>query len=160
MISDYLPLSSWLGSGLAWFILGAVLLIIELATSGFLALFFAIGAWITAILLWIGLIGGNWLTLAVFLVSSVTALFLLRRRLRAVVGGSMGLDTDTEAKLDEFAGKIATVVESINAARNTGKVEFRGTQWLARADRTIERGSTVRIVARDNLTLTVKSIEG
>ena len=159
MIPEFLASSSLFGSGLAWFILGVVLLVIELIASGFLAVFFALGAWITAILLWIGVIDGNWLALAIFLITSVLSLFLLRRRLRAVIGGRMGQDKDTEAGLDDFAGKIATVVEEIDPAHNTGKVEFRGTHWSARAKVPVRSGATVRIITRDNLTLNVAPIE-
>ena len=43
-------------SVLIWFLLGMVLLIAELAMPGIVLLFFGIGAWVTALLLWLGVI--------------------------------------------------------------------------------------------------------
>ena len=152
-------LSNFLESGLFWFILGVVLLLIELATPGFLAIFFAAGAWITAILLWIGVLSGSWLPLAVFLVISVSSLLLLRSRLQPIMRKKLGSDSDTELALDEFTGKTAMVVEPIETLKNTGKVEFKGTVWDARAASRIETGTAVTIVSRDNLILTVQPIK-
>jgi inner membrane protein len=154
-----LTLSKITESGLAWFILGVVLLLIELSAPGFLAIFFAAGAWITAILLWLGIVHGAWVPLAVFLVTSVMSLVLLRRRLKAVVGSRVRADANTDVVLDEFVGKVCMVVEPIDPQRHSGKVEFRGTTWNARSDQSIVSGVPVKIVSRDNLILIVKQIE-
>ncbi|MBI5060274.1 NfeD family protein [candidate division KSB1 bacterium] len=151
---------SLLQSGLAWFLLGAVLLIIELTMPGILAIFFAAGAWITAILLWTGMIGGTSVPIAVFLVVSVVSLIFLRKRLAAVVGRSIGSDQDSERALDDVIGKSAMVVESVDTSAHTGQVEFRGTNWSATAGERIEAGSVVEIVARHNLTLKVRPLGG
>jgi inner membrane protein len=149
----------WLNGATLWFILGVFLLVIELTVSGVLAVFFAAGAWVAAILLWLGVIESFWLQLAVFLVVSLASMLFLRRRLKAVLLGKAGPNADTEAALDDIAGKLATVVEPINATLNTGKVEFRGTHWIARCTSSVEKGRVVRIASRDNLTLTVEPTE-
>jgi membrane protein implicated in regulation of membrane protease activity len=64
-----------------------------------------------------------------------------------------------DAALDDFAGNLATVIEAVEPGKNTGKVEFRGTHWAARSERSIAEGTVVKIVARDNLTLSVQPNE-
>jgi len=151
-------LPEWLSPAAAWFILGVILLVFELAIGGFLAIFFAAGAWLTGLLLWIGLFDGVWPSLAVFLIGSVVALLLLRRRMKPVAGVPVDPALDTDRKLDDFAGRRATVVETIDVAGNTGKVEFRGSHWNAVAKERIEVGSVVEIISRDNITLKVKPL--
>jgi membrane protein implicated in regulation of membrane protease activity len=142
-------------SAITWFIFGVILLIVEAMHYGVLAVFFAFGAWITALLLWLHLIGSTPLQLAVFLVVSLAALFLLRQKLRMWLTGLRHPAGD-DAALDDFAGNLALVVEAVNPARNAGKVEFRGTQWSARAAAEIPKGAIVKIVRRENLTLLVQ----
>lgn len=141
-----------------WFILGVVLLVVEATTTGVLAVFFALGAWVTAILMWLGIIEATWIQLAVFLVVSLLSLLMLRRRLKTWMTG-LRHPAGEDAALDDFAGNLATVTEPIDPGKNSGKVEFRGTQWPARADSTIAAGKVVTIVARDNLTLSVQPHE-
>ncbi|MFN6951786.1 MAG: NfeD family protein [Albidovulum sp.] len=63
-----------------WMIAGAVLAILEILVSGFVLLGFAIGAALTGLLLWIGILGGSLATLIlVFAVASLIAWIVLRR---------------------------------------------------------------------------------
>jgi membrane protein implicated in regulation of membrane protease activity len=39
-----------------------------------------------------------------------------------------------------------------------GRVDFRGTEWTARARAPVSAGTTVRILAKDNLTLRVEPV--
>ena len=146
------------GTAATWFILGVILLVVEAMHTGVLAVFFALGAWITAILMWLGVIESTWAQLAVFLMVSVVSLFLLRSELRKWLTG-LRHPAGADAALDDFAGNLATVTEDIEPGKNTGKVEFRGTHWAARAQQPIAQGTVVKIVARDNLTLSVQPNE-
>jgi len=150
------PLDSFISPGTLWFALGVVLLVVEGMSGGVLAVFFALGAWVTAIPLLLGVEEPFGLQLAVFLFVSLLSLVLLRHRFKTMLTGLRTSAGSTDLALDDFAGGLATVVEPIDPARNTGKVEYRGTQWTARASAFISGGETVRIVARNNLTLTVK----
>lgn len=63
-----------------WMIAGAVLAILEILVSGFILLGFAIGAALTGLLLWLGVLGGSLATLIlVFAVASLLAWLALRR---------------------------------------------------------------------------------
>jgi len=143
------------GSATMWFILGVLLLVVEAMHTGILAVFFALGAWVTAILMWLGIVESTSAQLAVFLIVSIVSLLLLRSELRKWMTGLRHPAGD-DAALDDFAGKLASVIEDIDPATNTGKVEFRGTHWAARADYPIAKGKVVKIIARDNLTLSVQ----
>ncbi len=62
-----------------WMVAGAVLAILEVLIPGFILLGFAIGAGITGVLLWLGVLGGSLaLLLLVFGVSSLIAWLALR----------------------------------------------------------------------------------
>ena len=146
------------GTATMWFILGVILLIVEAMHTGVLAVFFALGAWVTATLMWLGAIESTPAQLAVFLIVSVVSLLLLRSELRKWLTG-LRHSAGEDAALDDFAGNLATVIEAVEPGKNTGKVEFRGTHWTARSERSIAKGTTVKIVARDNLTLSVQPNE-
>lgn len=63
-----------------WMVAGAVLAILEVAIPGFILLGFAIGAALTGLLLWFGVLGGSFATLIlVFAVGSLLAWLGLRR---------------------------------------------------------------------------------
>ncbi len=56
---------------------------------------------------------------------------------------------------DENVGKEATVETRI-APHTPGKIELNGTLWKAVSEHTIEANATVTVIAKDNLTFTVK----
>lgn len=63
-----------------WMIAGAVLAMLEVLVSGFVLLGFAIGAAVTGLLLWLGLLGGALAKLLfVFALASLAAWLVLRR---------------------------------------------------------------------------------
>lgn len=63
-----------------WMIAGAVLAILEVAVPGFILLGFAVGAALTGLLLWLGLLGESLaMLLLVFAISSLVAWLALRR---------------------------------------------------------------------------------
>lgn len=63
-----------------WMVAGAVLAILEVAIPGFILLGFAIGAALTGLLLWFGVLGGSFATLIlVFSIGSLVAWLGLRR---------------------------------------------------------------------------------
>ncbi|WP_347311523.1 NfeD family protein [Defluviimonas sp. SAOS-178_SWC] len=63
-----------------WMIAGAVLAILEIMIPGFILLGFAVGAALTGLLLWLGVLGGSLAALVlVFAVASLVAWLVLRR---------------------------------------------------------------------------------
>ena len=146
---------TWL-TPLVWFILALILMLLELVVPGLLLFFFGIGALVTSLLSWVGVLQNTTAELLVFLFVSVLSLFLLRNKMKKTFRGTSKAVGDAELELDEFIGKTARVVEKIDPGESRGKVEYRGTNWEAQADVPINAGTAVEIVSRKNLVLVVK----
>jgi membrane protein implicated in regulation of membrane protease activity len=74
---------------LLWFLVGLVLLISELALPGFVIVFFGVGAWITGLLVGVGLLSSFNAQILVFLISSVLTLALFRRKGKRLFEGKV-----------------------------------------------------------------------
>ena len=141
---------------LIWFLIGLALLLAEFALPGLIVFFFGAGAWVVACICLFTDISLN-AQLLIFIVSSVVLLLVLRRWLKGVFMGHVKASQNTREEMNEFIGEKAIVKKAIKPGV-AGKVELHGTDWIAEADDAIEEGATVRIIAKDNLTLKVKSI--
>jgi len=140
---------------LIWFLVGFVMILAEFAAPGIFFVFFALGAWIVAVTCLVFTVS---LTsqLLIFLVSSVLAIVLLRKRFQKIFTGASS--KAEEQFPDEFIGKKA-VVKSRITRDFPGKIEFHGSLWSAEADEPIDENTYVEITSRDSLTLKVKKIE-
>jgi membrane protein implicated in regulation of membrane protease activity len=145
-------------SELYWFLLGLALMLSELALPGFVIIFFGIGAWITALCIWLGISTAFNTQLVIFLVSSVLSLVLFRKQGKRYFQGRVSGKLDDVAKLDDVKGERAVVVEDIVPNNLAGKVEFHGTNWNAIAEEEIKKGTPVEILGREDLTLRVKPL--
>jgi membrane protein implicated in regulation of membrane protease activity len=141
---------------LIWFLVGLVLLIFEFIMPGLIIGFFGVGAWVVAVICLITDIGIN-AQLIIFIICSVLSLLILRKWLKGIFLGHTGSQQDLTEDLKEFIGERAVVKEKITP-KIGGKVEFHGTNWAAVADEEIAEGATVEIIAKDNITLKVKTI--
>jgi len=135
-----------------WFIIGLVLLLLELVMPGFVIFFFGIGAWITALVCLIANPGIN-LQVVIFAVTSVAALLVFRKMIQNKFIYSKNDKSD--AVEDEFTGKEAKAVADFGKDKK-GKVEFKGTSWNAESGSDILAGQTVVIVEKDSFKLIVE----
>ncbi len=143
----------WLTPELIWFSGGVILIFLEFAVPGVILVFFGVGAILTSILTWAGMLPGTTGQLIVFGVSSLALLFGLRKYAsRFFKGGS------TEEQDDEYTGKLARVVTGIVPGSLEGKVFFEGTDWKADSLVSIPEGSSVRITGKSNITLIVEPV--
>ena len=145
-------------SALLWFVLGLGVMALELFLPGFVLVFFGVGAWVTALLVWPGLIPSFNAQLLVFLGASLASLFALRRWLQRTLQGRVSDKELSESKLDDFVGHRAKVTRAISPDTGDGRVEFRGTEWKAASKSPIAVDATVRIVWKKNLTLGVEPV--
>lgn len=141
--------------GYFWLILGLLFLFLEFVIPGVILVFFGFGAILTAIGFWIGLLPTLEWQLAVFCVTSVVSLFLLRRYFSRYLKGKVSQDKEFDNSA-EFVGKLARVTQTISPGGDSGRVNFDGSEWKATADRTIEAGSMVAIKRMDNITFAVE----
>jgi inner membrane protein len=147
-----------LNPALVWFLVGFVLLLAELVLPGFVVIFFGIGAWMTALLLLIGVLKSFNSQLLVFIITSIVSLIIFRKKGKRIFEGKTSGKLAPNQSVDDIKGEKALVVEAVLPGKLGGKVEFHGTLWEAEADEPIERGSVVEIVGRVNLTVKVKPL--
>ena len=140
-----------------WFLIGAALLLSEFIVPGLVVAFFGIGAWITAVLTWMGVIEDPSLQAIVFAVSSVVVLLLLRRYFKAWFSG--GESSGGDSLDDEFIGKEVRVLQEIPGGHELGKVELKGAEWRALSDEPISAGGLARVIELKDLTLIVEPIK-
>jgi membrane protein implicated in regulation of membrane protease activity len=145
-------------SALWWFLIGLGMMVLELALPGFIVIFFGIGAWVTAATAALSLTPTLNGQLLVFLSTSVASVLVLRRWLQGTLQGRVTGQNVSETRLDDFVGHKANVTVAIIPDTTEGRVEFRGTEWTARARAPVSAGTTVRILAKDNLTLRVEPV--
>ena len=137
---------------LFWFILGLVLLLLELVVPGFVIIFFGVGAWITSLVCIIFNPGIN-LQAAIFAVTSVIVLLVFRRMIQNKF--IYNKDDKSESIEDEFTGREAVAIDDFGPDK-TGKVEFKGTTWNAESESVIKSGQRVIIIEKVNVKLIVK----
>jgi len=145
-------MESFLNAAVIWIIIGFVLFLLEFVLPGLILFFFAVGAWIVAILcLFLDLSINE--QLIIFLISSVVTILLLRKWLSKILWKRKH---STELLEDEFLGKIAKAETAISPGEN-GKVDFKGTTWQAASEDTIAKGENVIIIGNESILLLVKS---
>ena len=139
---------------LLWFLFGISCFVLELLLPGLLLFFFGIGAWCTALAVFLMPLALS-VQIIIFLLVSITTLALLRSRFKKMFKGT-ALEVDV---LDDYVpeGAIAEVVEDILPPAG-GKVKYGGTFWLAVADQPLARGEMVRVLRKNNLSLTVEPV--
>ena len=145
-------MSAYLTPGVVWCSLGVLLLIIEVSTSGFWMGFFGVGALATSLVIWLGIAGGINTQIAIFLVTSVLPLLVLRRPL------TRWLDRKAPSATFGDAGQVAVVVQEIPVG-GIGRVSYQGSTWDAESDRgeAIPCDTRVRIVRQEGIRLYVRA---
>jgi len=141
---------------LAWFLVGIAFFVFELALPGFIIFFFGIGAWCTALAVYLtGLpLSGQ---LLVFIITSLITLFLLRKYIQTIfIGTSQPDDPSVKAQPVADTGVVTDAI--IPPAK--GRVKFGGSYWKAEADMPIEAGTAVKIIEQKNLEVRVRPLSG
>ncbi len=140
---------------LAWFLVGIVCYVIELALPGFIIFFFGVGAWCVALVLAMTDVSLT-IQLVIFLVCSLVSLGLLRSWVRSVFLGGAG-EEDDSVNMDTVPA-TGTVTEAIVPPAG-GRVKYGGSFWRAVADEEIEEDTVVVIVEKKDLIVKVRALE-
>ncbi|RYG46698.1 MAG: NfeD family protein [Chitinophagaceae bacterium] len=138
-------------AAVVWFIAGFIFFLLEFALPGLILFFFAVGAWLTALVCMFFDISID-AQLIVFGISSIITLLLFRKGVKRILY-SRKQSSEIE---DEFIGKTGRAETYIGPGRK-GKVDFKGTSWDAKSEDIIEAGEEVMIVGNDSILLIVKS---
>ena len=134
-----------------WFIIGFALFLLEFVIPGLILFFFAVGAWIVAILSLFLDLSIN-AQLVIFLGTAILTILLFRKWVKKIMF-SRKASNEIE---DELIGKTGRAETYIGPGLN-GKIEFRGTSWDATSEDSIEKGDPVKIIGNDSILLIVKS---
>ena len=138
-----------------WLVAAIVLVIVEICTAGFGSICFAVGAGFSAL---VAGLGGSfvWQIVVFAAVSLLTFVFLRPIALRWLDSKSK----DVKTNVDALIGRKGIVSERIDAIQHTGRVAIDGDDWKAVSldGAVIEKGTSVEIVNRDSLILTVKTL--
>ncbi|MCC8110705.1 MAG: NfeD family protein [Ruminococcus sp.] len=141
-MGDYLPL-------VLWGIVFAVAVIAEFAFLQLISIWFTAGALAA---FFVALFDGTFLLqLALFTVVSVVLLLFTRPIVRKV------MHFDVKNTNQQELGRVATVIQSIDAAKGTGRVRLDGVDWIAIAqnEETIPKDMSVCVKAVDGTKLIV-----
>ena len=138
-----------------WLIAAFVLVILEIATSGFGVICFAIGAGFGALAAGLGA-NVTWQIVIFAVVSLLTFIFLRPVVMRVLDKRSKDVKTNADA----IVGRKGVVSERIDAEQHTGRVAIDGDDWKAVSEdgSVIEKGVSVEIIKLDSIILTVKQL--
>ena len=143
-----------------WCILGLVLIVAEVFTSGFVLLWFGIGALAAA---FAGMVGVDSLALQ-FLIFAVVSVGLTAAS-RTIFVNYFSRETTGDSLrtgVDALPGKIGTVVSSSRGAMQEGAVKVFGSTWTAypaEGETALEAGERVRVESVEGASIYVRRID-
>ena len=139
-----------------WLYIGAFLMLAEIVSPGFVIFFFGLGAATVAVCKWaIPSLSLAW-QLALFSITSIFYLLVLRRYMKKLF---MGDAENSPGLASEFVGRVGKVIETIRP-EVPGRIELGEVEWKATASERLEPGTEVKVVAQNNLTMRVEKVEG
>ena len=135
---------------LSWLVLGMVLFGLELFTGTFVVMFFAVGALLTALIAWLGVIDSLPIQIVIFTILSGGGLFYFRDKLKIGYKGETGT-------LKSDIGSVV-YLESDVAVGGQTEVQYQGARWLAvnESGRVLAKGSSVKVAQVDGVKLILK----
>lgn len=150
-------MSEWLW--ILWSVLGAILVVAEIFTSGFVLLWFGIGALAAALAALVGIdnLGIQFLIFAVISISLTAAsrTIFLNYFSRERAGTSL------RTGVESLPGKIGTVVSSSRGALQEGAVKVFGSTWTAypaAGEEPLEAGERVCVESVEGASIYVRRV--
>ena len=144
---DYFVGNMWL----VWLIVSIGLLLLELTSGDFYVICFAFGAVASIFGAAIGL--PLWAQVLIWAVCSVLCLYFVRPSL---VRRLHGKENERKSNVDALVGRQGIVIDTITAG-GFGYVKIDGDEWrsVSADGQEIPVGTTVQVVSRDSIILTV-----
>ena len=135
-----------------WVLIGFGILALELTAATLHVGFFAVGAFVVAILVALGIDLPLWAQLVIFTGISLLAFFWLRPIL------VRKLKLDQKKVVDSLVGEQALALEDIGVGGN-GRAEMRGSTWSARnvGETALIRGQRCTVANVDGLVIHVRA---
>jgi membrane protein implicated in regulation of membrane protease activity len=143
-----------------WAILGAILIIAEIFTTGFVLLWFGIGALAAALA---GLVGIDSIPLQFLIFATVSiGLTAASRTIFVNYFSREKSGGDLKSGADSLPGKIGTVVSSSRGALNEGAVKVFGSTWTAypvEGEEPLEAGDRVEVERIQGASIYVRRVD-
>ncbi len=143
-----------------WTVLGAILILAEVFTTGFVLLWFGIGAIAAA---FVGLVGIHSLALQFLIFAAVSIGLTAASRTIFVNYFSREKSGDQlRSGVDSLPGKVGTVVSSSRGALQEGAVKVFGSTWTAypaEGETPLEAGERVRVESVQGASIYVRRID-
>ena len=144
-------------SGIIWTIFGIAMIIAEAFTSGFILLWFGVGALLAAVLAFAG-VDSFAVQMSVFLGISVILTVASRTIFeQSFMRHSPGKDIKTG--IDSLPGQMATVMKPSAGSLGEGSVQVFGSEWKARpveGEEPLKEGESVQVERVQGLTVFVR----
>lgn len=136
-----------------WLIIAVFMLIIELATTNLVTIWFTVGALVAMVMDICGAsTASQIITMAVIsLVCFVLCMLLIRPKLESLRKKNM-----QRTNADRLIGREGTVIVPLNAMEGKGQVKVDGQIWSAKADSDIAEGIKVLIKSIEGVKLVVE----
>jgi|ERR1044071_7705721 len=144
-----------------WCILGAVLIIAEIFTTGFVLLWFGIGALLAALASFVGI---DSLVIQFLIFAGVSiALTAASRTIFLNYFSRDKTEQGLRSGVDALPGKVGTVVSSSKGALNEGAVKVFGSTWTAypaAGEEPLEAGERVCVESVEGASIYVRRVGG
>ena len=141
---------------IVWIVSGAAMILAEFVFSGFIIVFFGLGAVIAGIAIAFGVPGSGGIPFIIFSVSSIVLLLVARNHMKKWFQG----DLVEEKNGDIDTGIIGDSVEIVSgfdvSSPGYGIVSYRGSNWNARSEKKIHQlGTRLQVIDRESNVLIV-----
>ena len=144
-----------------WCILGAILIVAEIFTTGFVLLWFGIGALLAALASFVGI---DSLVIQFLIFAGVSIALTAASRTIFINYFSREKSENTlRSGVDALPGKVGTVVSSSKGALNEGAVKVFGSTWTAYpapGEQPLEAGERVCVESVEGASIYVRRVDG
>jgi inner membrane protein len=152
-------MSDWLW--ILWSVLGAILIVAEIFTTGFVLLWFGIGALVAALAAFIGI---DSLVIQFLIFASISiALTAASRTIFINYFSREKTGESLRSGVDALPGKVGTVVSSSKGALHEGAVKVFGSTWTAYpapGELPLEAGERVCVESVEGASIYVRRVGG
>lgn len=142
-----------MGTAMLWIIVGILLILSELLATSIVAVFIGIGAIVTGVLLYFGVIESFAAQATVFGVVSGVSLVLARKRFKLIFGGFTADAGEQSTQFQRDIGERVTVLADFE--QGAGRVNLNGVAWNAVSQDDLKAGEVAWVTANEGITLTV-----
>ena len=141
---------------IVWIVSGAAMIVAEFLFSGFIAIFFGLGAVITGISIAFGIPGATGMPYLIFSASSILLLLIARNQLKNWFQGDLVKEENTDIDTGIVGDSVQVISGFDDSSPGHGVVSYRGSNWNARSDeQEHQAGSRKQIIGRESNVLII-----